>query len=358
MTKSFWTRQYQKHINEMIGVCYRYVANRETAEDLAHNAFLKAIEKADTFKGTGSFHQWLIRITVNTVLMYMRENERKNLKDGQLRVEEMADTLTDSEDMDGEGMMEAIRSAHFTQEEILEAISELPEHHRTVLNLYIFDHYSHKEIAALQGISVNTSKSHLLRARKKLQQILFNKSKDKKRPLMTWFFLFPSAYFAFDRYCRRQIQGYSIAPTHPLPDTDMKAAAQQALPRRLRLHNMRVPIMASLGTVAIGAALFTALPHSPNASTPTEQPPSPTTATTDSLSTSDPTSIVSPLEAETPQAPPATPAHSPSESEAPEPEEILAADSLQPSESPAPVVVKKVVRKHQQTVIIQDTNKR
>ncbi len=192
MTKSFWTRQYQKHIGQMIGLCYRYVSNRETAEDLAHNAFLQAIEKADTFKGIGSFDKWLTRITVNTVLMHLREHKQKGVIDNQQDVEALADTVADEEEMSGEGMMETIRKANFTQEEIAEAISELPENHRVVLNMYIFDHFSHKQIAELRGISVNTSKSHLLRARKELQQILFNKAKKKKNvPLWPGSSFFP-----------------------------------------------------------------------------------------------------------------------------------------------------------------------
>ena len=45
--QQFWTRTYQKNIGKMIGVCYRYVGDRSVAEDLAHEAFLKAIEKSD-----------------------------------------------------------------------------------------------------------------------------------------------------------------------------------------------------------------------------------------------------------------------------------------------------------------------
>ena len=48
--KAFWTKAYRKNIEKMIGVCYRYVLDRPTAEDLAHDAFLTAIEKADTFR--------------------------------------------------------------------------------------------------------------------------------------------------------------------------------------------------------------------------------------------------------------------------------------------------------------------
>ena len=112
----------------MIGLCCRYVPDRETAEDLAHSAFLQAIGKSDTFRGSGSFHKWLMRITVNTVLQYLRDNERKSIIDKQQDIEDMVDRVADEEEMSGEGEMDAILKANFTQEEIMEAIptSRLP----------------------------------------------------------------------------------------------------------------------------------------------------------------------------------------------------------------------------------------
>lgn len=177
---SFWTRKYRQHIAAMIGLCYRYVPDRETAEDLAHDAFLRAMESADTLKVAESFDHWLTRITVNTAVTHLREKAR-------MPVDRQGHSLEELPDLDGdispENMLEAIRQAEFTQEEIVEAIAQLPEHHRTVLNLYVFEKRTHRQIADLLGISPNTSKSHLMRARKELQIILFQKSKRKKHCL-------------------------------------------------------------------------------------------------------------------------------------------------------------------------------
>ncbi|RTZ46005.1 sigma-70 family RNA polymerase sigma factor [Chryseobacterium arthrosphaerae] len=62
----------------------------------------------------------------------------------------------------------------FTQEELLSSIDSLPLHHKSVFNLYFMEHYSHAEIASQLGITVNTSKSHLLRAKKGIQHFLLN----------------------------------------------------------------------------------------------------------------------------------------------------------------------------------------
>ena len=170
---------------------------------------------------------------------------------------------------------------------------------------------------------------------------------------MTWFILFPHS-LAFDRYCRQQMQGFSMAPLHPLSDADLMAASQQQIPLGLRFHDMRAPIAASLGTVAVGSLLFTALPHSPGTSASPGPASQPVTETIDTLRQDLATTIVAPQESETPQT---VPAAAPSRLKSEKTTETLASDSLQPSEDPTPVVVKKIVRKRQQTVIIQDTTK-
>ena len=60
--KQFWTKAYQRNIAKMVGMCCRYVGDRAVAEDLAHEAFLKAIEKSGTYRRLGSFDGWLMRI--------------------------------------------------------------------------------------------------------------------------------------------------------------------------------------------------------------------------------------------------------------------------------------------------------
>ena len=68
----FWSRKYEGNIDRLVAICYRYVGERQTAEDLAHEAFLKAIERADTCRVMDSFDAWLTRITVNRCVTYLR----------------------------------------------------------------------------------------------------------------------------------------------------------------------------------------------------------------------------------------------------------------------------------------------
>jgi len=226
------------------------------------------------------------------------------------------------------------------------------------LNMYIFDHFSHKQIAELRGISVNTSKSHLLRARKELQQILFNKAKNKKRPLMAWFFLFPNSFAAFDRYCRWQMEDLSFTPMHPLSDADLGAAATTKLPAALKLYTLRTPLVAGLGTIATGTALLTALPSHQQTETPQAPAPQTVEIMADSTTIEEPEIIVSAPEPTTPVV--ATPKTQTQTRKAPEEtshaEQV--AETTSESANPQPVIVKKVLHKQQKTIIVKDSTKR
>ena len=352
-TDSFWTEKYQQHIATMIGMCYRYVPDRATAEDLAHDAFLRAIEKADTLRLLERFKPWITRITLNTVMDYLREKEREKRteKDVELAAEYVPET---DYDIDPKSMMEAIRQADFSQEEIVEAISELPKHHRTVLNLYVFEGLNHRKIAETLGISANTSKSHLMRARRALQVILFKKTKKKNKSLMTWILPFFGVDAAFDRYLRRSIDGFEMPPQQPLNMKDLPAAASQ-IPLRIRFRAFRLPFLATgLGAVAVGAILLTTPNTQPNmpaqpevASVTTEEPAADSTAA--AVLTPDPI-----VETKEPSQPSRKLKTTPQKSKIPQSDTLFAmpADSL----THTPVVVKKIVRRNNRTIVVKDSN--
>lgn len=280
----FWTKTYRKNIAKMIGVCYRYVPDQQTAEDLAHEAFLTAIEKADTFRGTGSFERWLMRIAVNKALLYLRYQEHVCQLNDDVATE--SDTQDDGEPSHYD-MMAAIQKADFSREEILDAITQLPDRHRTVLNLYVFERITHQQIAEMLDISPNTSKSHLMRARKELQMILFNKSKEKKRLFMIPLPIFIHPDMAIDSYCRRQLKGFAIPPTQPL--TEQTFPATSRISPRLWIYTHKVHVTA--GIAAVGTAvttagiLLTCAPQDNTSKQPrvTEQHPPVTKAVSDSL---------------------------------------------------------------------------
>ena len=333
----------------MIGVCYRYVPVRETAEDIAHDAFLTAIEKADTFKGTGAFDAWLMRITVNKALAYLNE-QRKSVP----LEDDMPDTA-DEEEVSADEMMAAIRKADFSQEEIMEAIAQLRENHRSVLNLYVFERLNHPQIAKLLGISVNTSKSHLLRARRHLQELLFEKSKQKRHLLMFIFPLFNNTDKAFDRYCRLNMAGFAIPPREPLSLADIPMPQYSSARLWLRAHALPIATIGAV-TAAAGCVLLTTHSHPVPHNTTSAPVPAEITTATDSVANETETLPA----AASPKSDP-LPAVVRKAAGRPTPalvsSPLLKPDTASTAAKPAaPVVVKKVVRKNNHTVIVKDSS--
>jgi RNA polymerase sigma factor (sigma-70 family) len=151
-------RLYDTFSAKMYALCCRYVKNSMEAEDVLVTAFTKILEKIGQYKGDGSFEGWIRRIVVNESLTFLRKNRLMYLE-------------TDLEAANYEPDYQTI-SNHLEAEDLLNMIQELPAGYRIVFNLYAIDGYSHKEIAEQLGISENTSKSQLSRARTFLQKIL------------------------------------------------------------------------------------------------------------------------------------------------------------------------------------------
>lgn len=143
----------------MYGVCFRYVCNRELAQDLLHDGFITVFSKIADFRGEGSFEGWLRRIFVNTALGHLRKN---NVLDGSEQVDALRQF--DNREVSAVERMEA--------SELLRCIGRLPDGYRTVLNLFAIEGYSHREIAGMLHISEGTSRSQYLRAKNQLHRIL------------------------------------------------------------------------------------------------------------------------------------------------------------------------------------------
>jgi RNA polymerase sigma-70 factor (ECF subfamily) len=144
--------------SKMYALCYRYVKHSMEAEDILVTAFTKVFERIEQFKGEGSFEGWIRRIMVNESLTYLRKSRTMYL-------------ATDLEQADREPDYNRL-SDHLEAEDLINMIRELPAGYRLVFNMYAIDGYSHKEIAEQLGISENTSKSQLSRARVYLQKLL------------------------------------------------------------------------------------------------------------------------------------------------------------------------------------------
>ncbi len=142
----------------MLGVCMRYAANREEAEEILQEGFLKVFEKIEQFRSAGSFEGWVRRIMVNAALERFRTKRKVQVAD--VDFDKLNETAGMEEDITGK--MET--------KELLEMVQTLPPAYRLVFNLYVFEGMKHREIASELGISEGTSKSNLSDARLLLQK--------------------------------------------------------------------------------------------------------------------------------------------------------------------------------------------
>lgn len=153
---------YERFYAKMLGVCTRYVGNRETAKDVVQDGFVVVFEKIGTFAGTGSFEGWVRKIFVNVALTYLRKNDA-------LRFSEPIDTSL------GKSPVESSVLEGIAAKELLQSITEMPAGFRSIFNLYAVEGYSHQEIAQMLHINESTSRSQYSRARNWLQNKLNNK---------------------------------------------------------------------------------------------------------------------------------------------------------------------------------------
>jgi RNA polymerase sigma factor (sigma-70 family) len=150
---------YNKYIMVLYKLSLRYVANIEDAEDCTSEAFVRVFEKIKTFefKEINSFEVWMKQIVINQSLMCLRKRKTMLFYDLNLFENEHFEDLN-YEKIDADL--------------ILEKVMSLPDGYRTVFNLYIMEGFTHTEIAEKLGISPNTSKTQLHKAKLSLQKAL------------------------------------------------------------------------------------------------------------------------------------------------------------------------------------------
>ena len=159
---------YQMYVEELSSVCYRYVPDEDDAKDVLQNSFVKIFTtiSALDYRGEDSFKAWMKRIVANEALGYLKQ--RKKL----VFVEYNA---ASQDSVDDEPQPERLSA-----DEVHKLISELPDGYRMVVNLYVFEGYSHKQIAELLSISERTSASQFYHAKRLLAKSIKDLTKDKR----------------------------------------------------------------------------------------------------------------------------------------------------------------------------------
>lgn len=175
--KKAFDKLFCKYAGIVKAIAYRYVKDWGKADDIVQETFIIIYKKIEQYEGRGSFEGWLKRIAVNNALKYLK-NEQKR-RDGNIDDFQIAEE--NNTEVNEENMKSLIESVEFSRDEILKAVMSLPKGFRTVFSMYVLDGFRHKEIAEKLGISESTSKTQLLRARKKLQAKLYIMAKEKHK---------------------------------------------------------------------------------------------------------------------------------------------------------------------------------
>ena len=150
---------FEKYNRRMMGLCMRYAAHREEAEDMLQEGWIKVFRNLHSFRFEGSAEGWIKRVIVNACLEMLRKNKKMLNQVDIEAVEEIK-------------FSEFSFSDTLSANDLLKMIHKLPAGYRTVFNMFAVEGYSHKEIGAMLGISESTSKSQYSRARAHLQKML------------------------------------------------------------------------------------------------------------------------------------------------------------------------------------------
>lgn len=156
---------YRHYVGYLTGVCARYLSDADAIKDVLQESFLRVFSSIGRFeyRGPGALKAWMVRIVVNESLKALSRQVRFNSLDDIEAIGYIAEDIGVCDEPTVKGIPDAV---------IHRCISELPVGYRTILNLYVFEGCSHRDIAAMLGIKESTSASQFHRAKAMLAKKL------------------------------------------------------------------------------------------------------------------------------------------------------------------------------------------
>ena len=162
----------QRHKDRVYATIYHMTANRDDADDLTQETFIRAFRAIRTFRGNSSFYTWVYRIAVNLTVNFLKRSRRNR----ELDLHEMDEGVSRNPDylrlVSGAPTPRQQTSLREFQEKLTDALQQLTEAHRMVVTLHDIQGMPHGEIARIMGCSEGTVRSRLFYARQQLQGIL------------------------------------------------------------------------------------------------------------------------------------------------------------------------------------------
>lgn len=147
---------YDAHVDRVYGLAFRMTGDETLARDLTQDAFVRAFDRIDSYRGDAALSTWLHTVTTSVVLNGLR------------KVKRIREREADLDDARGAAIVER-RSEPDLRDRLHAAISGLPDGYRKVFLMHDVEGYTHQEIARALGVAEGTSKAQLSRARAKLR---------------------------------------------------------------------------------------------------------------------------------------------------------------------------------------------
>jgi RNA polymerase sigma-70 factor (ECF subfamily) len=165
-----------KYQDKVYNTCWRVSGSREAADDLAQEAFCKALESIRGFQGRSGFYTWVFRIAVNLAISHRRCARRtvtfSGEDDGPLPVDQQAAALARRTGRDAPANPSAEAQSREIQARVVRAIDELDDEYRNAVVLRDIEGFDYAEIAEILNIAAGTVKSRLHRGRMALRERL------------------------------------------------------------------------------------------------------------------------------------------------------------------------------------------
>ncbi|MEZ5106141.1 MAG: RNA polymerase sigma factor [Draconibacterium sp.] len=165
---NYFSYLVEKYQNIVFSIAIKVLKNREDAEEMAQESFIKAYKSLHTFKGNAKFSTWLYRITYNNCISQVRKKKLNTVSSDDVQISDEVDEIN------LDGIPEENRAKYIKM-----ALERLPEDEYTLVLLYYFEDQSIEEISKVTQLSASNAKVKLHRARKKLYTILNEILKDE-----------------------------------------------------------------------------------------------------------------------------------------------------------------------------------
>lgn len=158
-------QMYQLYKDMLYNTSLRIIKNQHDAQDVVHDAFIKAFQNISKLEKELNLGAWLKRIVINCSFDFLKKKKKLGW------LQDVTEFLEEEEDTN------AYEDISFKVEEVKKAINALKEKYRIIVVLYLIEDYSHKEIAQQLGLKESTVRNQYVRGKRLLQEQLLNKVK-------------------------------------------------------------------------------------------------------------------------------------------------------------------------------------